>query len=647
MNHRTTARQPPFLNSSTPQLLNTSTFKLSWITLLAGCFSLLTVGQSQREKLDLPGFEQGDLYVLSRLSNDELLRVERSEWVHVAILVRNGLELQQRREAITGLAAIRKTDESTQILAGLVRAQAEADESMDALNDLSRLLLATSPAQLQGNRARLIDLASNADHELVRQSTFAALMLAEEDSQVVWRLAENSDQGLVDLMKGIAKISDPETLKALRPKIQTVLQATPHSEIRQGAILALASIPGNGKQTFELLASFFRAPGERDAAVQALLNVPADQWPKQQAQELIPAVMDYLQQVDPTRRNTDEFKRARQLGESLAALLPDAQGRDTRKILATMGIRTVTLRAVPFSMRFDRTHMVVQAGSPIEITLENPDMWLHNLVIVAPGALEEIGTLAGHLLTDSATWKGLAFVPDSNKVRFATRIVKTLESDTITIVAPDQVGDYPYLCTYPGHWVSMNGILHVVADVDAWIAAHPVEATGSDPGARSLVKDWQLRDFANDLADNQKDRSLANGKSLFTTATCAACHRVGDIGGSIGPELGEAAQRLSAADMLSEIIEPSKTINERYRISLIQLQDDTSLAGVITRQDARTIYLADPAQSDVQPQAIARDQIAGIQSLDISTMPEGLLNSFSKDEILNLLAYIRSGGKTE
>ena len=89
-----------------------------------------------REKVDLPGFEQGDLYVLSRLSNKRLVNVERGEWAFVAILIREGLDRAYRREAIAELAKLRKTDKLTQIFDGIARAQENKDGKTGALSDL-------------------------------------------------------------------------------------------------------------------------------------------------------------------------------------------------------------------------------------------------------------------------------------------------------------------------------------------------------------------------------------------------------------------------------------------------------------------------------------------------------------------------------
>jgi putative heme-binding domain-containing protein len=605
---------------------------------------VVVADESERVKVDLPGFEQGDLYILGRLSNEKLVKVERSEWVYVAILVREGLDRHHRMEAVTKLAEIRKSDEPTQILRGIVRTADAEGESTGALHELASLLLLVPPRELAKKRTELVKLATYADHEVVRQSAYAATILADGQAEPVWRMAEKdkSNQGMIDFLNGLSMILDSRALTPLFPVVETVVRQSENAPLRLAAIRALASIPGHHKAVFDLLVPLVSQNTARDAAVQALLRIPIGNWPKNHADTLANHLVKYLRAVDPTQRNSPEFKRARQLGEKVVTVLPATRGGEVRKTLESMGIRTVTIRTEPYSMKYDRVHVVVKAGQPLEITLENPDTWSHNLVIVAPGALREIGVLASRMTTESATWKGLRFVPESPNVLFATQMVHTLQSDTITVIAPDIPGEYPYVCTFPGHWASMNGTLHVVDDVDAWIAENPVKATGSDPQSKGFVKAWQLDDLADDLGKLGSNRSLQRGKSLFTTVTCSACHRVGGEGGAIGPPLDDVSRRFDPAAMLTEVLEPSKTINEQYRISVIELKDGSVVAGTISKQSEHAIYLVEDALEDSPPTEISRERISAIKGSNTSTMPPGLLNALTKDEILDLLAYIRS-----
>ena len=195
-------------------------------------------------------------------------------------------------------------------------------------------------------------------------------------------------------------------------------------------------------------------------------------WQEGSLTDLIESTLEYAEEFDPTKRNTKEFKHTLQLGEELASLVQEEQARKIRGRLAPLGIRILTVRAIPQVLLYDKKVIVVEAGEAIEITFENPGIMPHNLIIVTPGSMQEIGLAANRMINHPVGRDGKRFVPDSNKVLHASRLVYPGESGTLSFVAPKTLGEYPYLCTYPGHWIQMNGIMHVVKDVNAWIGKH-------------------------------------------------------------------------------------------------------------------------------------------------------------------------------
>ena len=61
-----------------------------------------------------------------------------------------------------------------------------------------------------------------------------------------------------------------------------------------------------------------------------------------------------------------------------------------------------------------------------------------------------------------------AYVPDSPLLLQATRLLNAGESGRVNFTAPGKPGAYVYVCTFPGHWVRMYGVMLVVDDLDAW-----------------------------------------------------------------------------------------------------------------------------------------------------------------------------------
>ncbi len=123
-------------------------------------------------------------------------------------------------------------------------------------------------------------------------------------------------------------------------------------------------------------------------------------------------------------------------------------------------LKTIEIASVPERMLFDVTRFEVKAGQPVKLVFKNPDAMQHNLVIVKPGALEEVGMAGNEMAKDPEGIKQ-SFVPVSPKVLHATRLIDPQGSAVLRFLAPATPGDYPYVCTFPGHWVIMNGIMVV------------------------------------------------------------------------------------------------------------------------------------------------------------------------------------------
>jgi azurin len=100
------------------------------------------------------------------------------------------------------------------------------------------------------------------------------------------------------------------------------------------------------------------------------------------------------------------------------------------------------------------------AGQVIKLTLKNVDSVPHNWVLLQPDSLAKVGQLANQLLADPAAGSK-QYVPDSPDVICFTDVVPAGQSFSIYFQAPKTPGRYPFLCTFPGHWMVMNGVLTI------------------------------------------------------------------------------------------------------------------------------------------------------------------------------------------
>lgn len=127
---------------------------------------------------------------------------------------------------------------------------------------------------------------------------------------------------------------------------------------------------------------------------------------------------------------------------------------------ATGNTAVVSLSVVPDLMQYNKKLFSVKAGQTVSLQLDNPDGMQHNLLIIQPGSLAKVGAAADELAT-SPNAADQDYVPKIPEVLFATKLVNTGEKVTLTFTAPAEAGDYPFVCTFPGHWRGMNGIMRV------------------------------------------------------------------------------------------------------------------------------------------------------------------------------------------
>lgn len=121
---------------------------------------------------------------------------------------------------------------------------------------------------------------------------------------------------------------------------------------------------------------------------------------------------------------------------------------------------TIWLEVVPEQMKFDLDTFAVKAGKKIILELDNRDGMQHNLLILKPNSLQKVGEAADAMLRDpKASEKH--YVPDMPEVLFATEMLGPNDVYTLKFTAPTQPGYYPFVCTFPGHWRMMNGVMVV------------------------------------------------------------------------------------------------------------------------------------------------------------------------------------------
>ncbi|MCI0541795.1 MAG: c-type cytochrome [Verrucomicrobiales bacterium] len=589
-----------------------------------------------RKTLFLPKSPTAAAYVLGRLSNSELIEAPRGEFVYVALLQRKGLDRKYRVEALAGLAKARNTETFTELIRGITELDKKGAEFEPVLVELASLLLQNKPSELAAKRAALERLAAEAQLPLARQIGYAALVTADGSAEKLWGQSESESAKLVDLLLSIPLIRDLAIRATLFPKVEPLIHKADPVEVRRAAITAVTAITGHEGETFNSLAALVNSGTEQPVAIASLQRIPRKTWPKEQAGRLVASVAAYLKGVPLDRRTDPEVINALQFATDLTALLPPDKAKAAGKELRALGTTVFLVRTIPEQMLYDKTLIVVEPGAPVQIILQNDDAMQHNLVIVEPGATEEIGLAAEKMLPQPDAYLRL-YVPDSPKVLFATKMLDGGQTTKLAFTAPTEPGEYPYLCTYPAHWRRMVGTLAVVHDVEGYLASHAaIEPTATE---------WRVDDLAGELDKVATGRNLANGKELFTKLACAQCHKLGPEGSNYGPDLTDVFKRYKndRTSVVRQILEPSLVIADRYRNIEFTLKDGDTVLGMIVKEEADGVAIQ-TGPSEALVQTLKRTDITERKPQNSSTMPVALLNMLSKDQILDLLAYLESNG---
>jgi azurin len=158
----------------------------------------------------------------------------------------------------------------------------------------------------------------------------------------------------------------------------------------------------------------------------------------------------------PDYRSTPKTIAAHPLAVDVAALGQSVPNPWRKRLPEARAIRIDAGPNLTFSPRELRVH----AGEPLAITFHNPDAVPHNWVLAKPGTLESVGDLANKLIADPNAMLR-HYVPKTDDVLTYTDVVAPKEQFTVFIHAPAEAGKYPFLCTFPGHWMVMNGQLIV------------------------------------------------------------------------------------------------------------------------------------------------------------------------------------------
>ena len=243
--------------------------------------------------------------------------------------------------------------------------------------------------------------------------------------------------------------------------------------LRRAAIRAAVSMNREPEATFTALVNLMAKGEQVPAAAQGLRVLPRASWPKTQAGAAANALVAWARTVPAADRTAQNYVEAVQFAGDLAGFLPPDKAMALRHDLRDLRVSVFVIRTVREQMRYDTPRLVVEAGKPFEIIVENADFMPHNLAVVKPGTRELVGTAAATMKPEELDSQGRAYLPKTSDILAATRLLDSGQKETLKLTAPSLEGDYEYVCTFPGHHQFMWGWLIITKDVDAYLRTHP------------------------------------------------------------------------------------------------------------------------------------------------------------------------------
>ena len=140
------------------------------------------------------------------------------------------------------------------------------------------------------------------------------------------------------------------------------------------------------------------------------------------------------------------------------------------------------------------------------------------------------------------------------------------------------------------------------------------------------------------IFDTERVADLENGKAVLTRAACITCHKIGDMGVAVGPDLADVKVKPAIA-LLTDILDPNRASEERWVSHTVTTDDGGIFTGIITGDDNTNLSVKLPGGA---VQTVPRETVAKIDSAGISLMPAGLEGGISKEDMFDLISFLKA-----
>lgn len=195
-------------------------------------------------------------------------------------------------------------------------------------------------------------------------------------------------------------------------------------------------------------------------------------------------------------------------------------------------------------------------------------------------------------------------------------------------------------------------MLYVVADLAsyqadpaAYLAANPLPVQDELLKLVGQSHEWTVAELLESANSLGHDRSFEVGRNAFKVANCIACHRLNDAGQQFGPELTKLEPaKQSPEHILRSLVTPSDKIDEKFQTWSLEVDSGLVVTGMILDETPDAVKLIENPLLKSDPRIIPKRSIEARQKSTKSLMPEGLLSKLTREEILDLIAFVSARG---
>ena len=410
-------------------------------------------------------------WLLSFVKSGDLNKLGKSLTVLQAIVDRADSKPEARENALAELMAMNRTPRVTELARALERVNGNKE---GANQDLAKLIL-TAPASEIAKAKSALETLAKSSGGFQRRAGLGALVIAAGSPDAAWQAGDENTR--LALLEAAGSIPDPALRAKFFPLASTGLAENKNGKFVDTALRTLPLLGAeNAPAAYALATGFIKSGRHLNPAIYSLARLQSA-WKAEDAAMLTKAILDDSGKQPANKRTSADYVAGIQLGRDLAALLPADEGDAVRKALRQISVDVVVIKTVREQLRFDTTRLVVAAGKQTEIIFENDDVMPHNLIIAESGQRATIGMKA-MTMPPSPDKEGRLYVPDEKAIgkgviKEATRMLEPGQTERLQFKAPNKEIEFDFVCTFPGHFMTMGGKLIVTKDVDAYLKANP------------------------------------------------------------------------------------------------------------------------------------------------------------------------------